>query len=163
MDKAAVAIIAGLVGFLGGFFLGLPIREERETIIQKAEIAQKEADKAKQRYLRELRNLESVKKEIAQQIVIARNQAKTHGLSQPGSEEEKRKQILAKCLEEQKQFHWERRGFYNRYLNAANEAAQSTIFREAGEYAKDFFRKQNNKLSKGGSRLAPPCGSRNQS
>jgi len=159
IGRVTVALIAGLVGFLGGFFIGLPIRKEQETAIKHAEVAKQEADKAKQKYLGESKALESAKEEIARQLkkatenyeqskvtlreaVIAKNKAIPRLEDSANNEE----QLLTQGLSEQKDFHWERRRYFGMYELAANEIAKSSIFREAGEFTKDFFRERNNKL-----------------
>lgn len=55
-----------------------------------------------------------------------------------------KKQVLAKYREDQRGFHLERKRLYQRYNNAANEIAESTVFRDAGEYTSKFFRERSN-------------------
>ena len=163
MDKLTVGLVVGLIAFLAGFFLGLPIRMDQEKTINQSQEAQQKAEKAEQRYLSELRKLEAQKAETSKKLAQAksnfeqskialreayeaRNKVIPQKKSQAQIEKEQREQMLAASRKEQEQFHWERQKFYKRYLGAANEAAQSTIFREAGEYTYDFFRERANAI-----------------
>lgn len=161
MDKTTVGLIMLLVGFFVGFLVGLPIRKEEKETIRQAKVSQEEAEKVAWAHSTELRKLQAERAEISEKLAQTRSnyeqsrialretvekRNKANPKPSVETEQERRKKMLAKCLEKQKEFHWERRRFYNRYMNSLNEVAKSTVFREAGKYTADFFREQSNAI-----------------